>query len=42
MISETLIKISNEYIEQKNIAFANNELASFIRKSAKNIKSELS
>ena len=29
MISETLIKISNEYLEQKNTAFENNELASF-------------
>ena len=37
MLSEAIKKISSNYLEEKNKAFANNELASFIRNSGKNI-----
>jgi hypothetical protein len=37
MLAEAIKKISSQYLDEKNKAFANNELASFIRNSGKNI-----
>ena len=37
MLAEAIKNISNKYLEEKSKAFANNELASFIRNSGKNI-----
>lgn len=37
MLSEAIKKISSNYLDEKSKAFANNELASFIRNSGKNI-----
>jgi hypothetical protein len=37
MLAEAIKNISSKYLEAKNEPFANNELASFIRNSGKNI-----
>ena len=37
MLAEAIKNISSKYLDEKNKAFANNELASFIRNSGKNI-----